>query len=492
MPFDLASAKPVSGGFDLATARPVEDRSNEIPKLNEPERIPAPKQSFLEKVGETMKGAPEALATAATGTAGQFTGNLAGAARAVTSGKFGTAEGIDEGMKRADTVAEGMTHQPKGEAAQGTLQRVGDILKPLEGLPPHVALPSAGKGAGKVASAAEGGLQRTAAGIVDPDRAALARRAQEFGISIRPDMLTDNRFVRMMGEALDKVPLSGSKSEQRTVAFNRALMGQIGVDISASGEKRLTPVVFDAAMTKSGSAIGDIAARTPVPLEGFSQKLTEFVSEADRYQPSDIAKAVTNYADELKRAAAANGGVIPGETFRKIDSKLGRQWRATSNGDLKFALGDLQEVMHDALESNLKPQDSAALKEARRQYAIGKTLEPLVAKSKNGDMSPAGLMQAMTADKGKKTMMARDRGGAMGDLARIGQMFLKEPDSSGTTERYAAYGALGAGAHFEPHTAAGVYGAANLYNRAGPGVSKWLLDGTPEALRPPMSEALTP
>jgi hypothetical protein len=118
---------------------------------------------------------------------------------------------------------------------------------------------------------------------------------------------------------------------------------------------------------------------------------------------------------------------------------------------------------------------------------MGKIIEPLVAKAKGGDISPQALMGAVTSDSSKKSMMARGKGGEIGDLARIGQAFLKEPPSSGTGERLGAYSLLTGGAVAEPHTAAGIVAAANLYNRLGPRLTKRAVkmrDVDPQAAQP--------
>ena len=150
-------------------------------------------------------------------------------------------------------------------------------------------------------------------------------------------------------------------------------------------------------------------------------------------------------------------------------SQIGRQVRTSQNGDLRGALINLQDDMHELLLQNIKnPEDIAALQLARKHYAIGSTIIPLVAKAPVGNISPASLMGALTSTAVKRGYMARG-GGDIGDIARIGQLFLKEPASSGTSERALVYGgALGGSALIEPHTAATIYGTANLYNRAGP------------------------
>ena len=137
------------------------------------------------------------------------------------------------------------------------------------------------------------------------------------------------------------------------------------------------------------------------------------------------------------------------------------------------ALYGLQEHMHDALEANIaSPEKLAQLKEYRYQYAMGKIIEPLVADAKGGDISPSRLMHAVTSDKAKKSMMARGKGGEIGDLARIGQAFLKEPPSSGSGERLGAYSLLsGQGLMLAP-----MIPAANLYNRLGPKLTKRAID----------------
>jgi hypothetical protein len=281
-------------------------------------------------------------------------------------------------------------------------------------------------------------------------------------------MLSNNRVAKMIGEALEQVPLSGSKAEQRQIAFNKAITKIIG----GGNADRLTPDVFDKAMTESGEKIGQISKETPIKAdEEFRASFLQTAREASKFETSDVAKIVRNYVTELDRMTQK--GVIDGDAFRKLNTKLGKQIRSTSNGDLKNALYGLQEKMHDALEKNISsPEKLAELQDARYKYAIGKVIEPLVAKAKGGDISPAGLMGRVTSDSTKKSMMARGKGGEIGDLAKIGQAFLKEPPSSGTGERIGAYSLLTGGAIAEPHTAAGIVGAANIYNRLGPAITK--------------------
>lgn len=294
---------------------------------------------------------------------------------------------------------------------------------------------------------------------------ALAKKAEDMGIELRPDMLGNNRIAKFMGEALEQVPLSGSKAEQRQMAFNGALTKIIGSDEKVT---RLTPDVFDRAITASGKKIGQISRETPITVDSdLRAQFQNRVLEASKFETADVAKIVSNYVQEMDGLTVNN--VMPGEAFRKLNSKIGNQIRSTNNGDLKNALYELQEIMHGALEKNISsPARLAELKDARYKYAMAKIIEPLVAKTTSGDISPSGLMHAVTSDKAKKAMMARGKGGEIGDLARIGQAFLKEPPSSGTGERLGAYSLLsGHGLALAP-----LIPAANVYNRLGPKLTK--------------------
>jgi hypothetical protein len=489
MPFDISTAKPV-GGFDLSTARPVDPIAG----------LPPEKQTESSAFQRYVGGPAEALTSVVTGAVAAPVGAAAGLYKGLTGGKYGTPEGVREAGQRASEVSRNLTYEPKSPAGKEALEWIGKKVddSKLAGLGPTEAIALAGTPARAAATTAGKALAPEAdlikkipgkiADVVtpkpSPEIAALAKKAEAMGIELRPDMLSNNRIAKMIGEALEQVPLSGSKAEQRQIAFNSALTKIICGD---SRSKRLTPDVFDRAMTSSGEKIGQISKETPITVTPeLRHTFNDMVLNASKFETSDVAKIVSNYVQELD--GLSQGGVIPGEAFRKINSKIGRQIRSTNNGDLKNALYDLQEEMHNALEANIKsPERLAELQDARFRYAMGKIIEPLVAKAKGGDISPAALMGAVTSDSSKKTMMARGRGGEIGDLARIGQAFLKEPPSSGTGERLGAYSLLTGGAIAEPHTAAAIVGGANLYNRLGPKITKRAInmrDIDPQATTP--------
>lgn len=370
--------------------------------------------------------------------------------------------------------------QPKTVTGRKTVESIGDLLRKSGVSDALQAVPGLGgeismltRGAAPAATAAKALPDKAKAAVtpqIAPEVAALARKAQEHGIPLRPDMLGDNKILKVMGETSEKVPLSGSQADTRQVAFNKALIKQIGGDPEA---KRLTPDVFDKAITRSGEEIGGLFSKTNIKIDPELQaSMNTHLENASKFETADVQKIVTSYIGDLRSKAV--DGVIPGEAFRKANTKIGTQMRNTQNGDLKHALGELQDDMHAALERNLTGDDLAGLIDARRRYAIAKTIEPMVAKSTAGDVSPGGLMGRVTANSSGKAAMARGRGGEVGDIARIGQRFLKEPNSSGTAERSLGYGLLGGGLFTHPAATAGAYTLANLYNRLGPKIARSL------------------
>jgi hypothetical protein len=450
-------------------------------------------------------GAVEAPVSMISGMVAAPIGALAGAGRSLVGGKFGTQAGVKQGEDFGGKVAEALTYQPRTQTGQDITGTVGEALQDsgIAGLPigpeaaalAHLAAPAARTAAASAKSAIAPGVAtaqnaaRKVASIsvlpkIDPNTAKLADKAGKFGLTLTPDMLSDNKIVRIAGEASAKVPLSGAPNDANQLAFNRSLIKMIGGDETA---RALTPDVYSSALRTAGETIGDVAGKTPIPLdEGFGSALASHLDDAAKFQTQDVANVVNSYVGELQAKAAANGGVIDGTAFRTLNSKLGKQIRNTTNGDLKHALGQLQETMQDALQRHItSPEDLATLLDARRKYAIAKTIEPLVAKSTTGDISPAGLMGRVTANGSGKTMMATGRAGELGDLARVGQRFLKEPNSSNTAERSLAYGLMGGGAIANLPTTAGVFTAANLYNRLSPAIARKMVQ---RSLPRPISE----
>ena len=173
MPFDLSTAKPVSGGFDLSTAQPVtpSPQSNQIappidlkgaiqdrlmakntqtslpigPNVGEAptvgQQTNQPNPTLMDKI----KGAGEAALSTVTGLTGGTLGTIGGflGAEAGRLHEYLIGRGMDP-QKAADIVqelsqkqAQNLTYSPKTETGQQYTQNIaeaGQYLTPLTGL----------------------------------------------------------------------------------------------------------------------------------------------------------------------------------------------------------------------------------------------------------------------------------------------------------------------------------------------------------------------
>lgn len=371
----------------------------------------------------------------------------------------------------------------------GTMGPAGGVkagaegFRRMAGATPEAGAVNAGlKKAGDTARAgARAGLS------IDPELAKIAQTAGElkYPISVRPDQIVEGaKYTKLAGEASSNVPLSGSARAENQVAFTRNLIDMLNPDEAKAD--RLTPDVFDKAMTRSGEGIGEITARTPVPHGDIAPGLRS-VRDGLNKATEENRRIVTEYVNDINRAAEENNGVIDGTRLKEINSEIGAQSRTNVDNDLGRYLNNLQDVVQDAIERNATPEDVPALRDFRRQYAYGKIIEPMVAKTIDGKVSPAELMQRVTSTKRGKHYMARSMGGPIGELAKVGKL-IKEPGTSNTAERGLVLGALGGGVAVEPHTAAAVYGGANIYNRLGPKITQALVRGSKEERAAPAGE----
>lgn len=445
-------------------------------------------QSGIAKLAQKAVGAGETALAFGTGIVG---GSLGGAASTVNN----AVKHIGYGLMGEDTRtlpnfeqaygegANAMTYQPRTTAGKEMTSDASDFLAQhapaLIAAAPELAI--AGRSAAPAARFVGSKVAQAATPTISPAMATMVGKAADLGIDLRPDQVSPNKYLKVAGEISSNVPGSGSKTAAQQQAFNSALMKQIDPEATTT---TFTRDEFAKALDKSGSTIGQIAEKAEVPLSGpMQQQLMNHLKEVSTETPE--VRAVNEAWVKKIGDAGGEDGVIPGAALRKLDSQIGRQLKSTPDGDLRRTLIDLHEVMMDGLANNLGPEDMAAFKAARKQYAIGKAIEPVVAKEGyTGNFPPAQLMARMTATKNAKQFMAAGQGGEIGDLADVGQL-LKEPRSSLTAERgmvqrilnpLAAGGLGGAAAVTHPvATAAGAgvtYGAANLYNRLGPTLTR--------------------
>lgn len=283
-------------------------------------------------------------------------------------------------------------------------------------------------------------------GSISPERAALAQKAINSGIDLRPSQISDQPFIKMLDSAIGKLPFSGlgPHNEKQMESFGRAVASTFGSDAT-----NLTPKVMNDAKERIGEVFNRVGAKTNIVADNtFHDRLFGVLKDAENVVPEHDAKVIQNQIENIISTVDKNG-TLSGKSYQALIAHGGAIDRGmhSSNSEIRYYVGKLRDVLDDGLQSAANPQDLADLKKARLEYKNLMTVKDIAAKANiEGEISPALLLGAV---KKSYNNMAFTGAGQIGDLAKIGQGFLKESPSSTTAERTLLYKlthGLGAGA----------------------------------------------
>jgi hypothetical protein len=303
-----------------------------------------------------------------------------------------------------------------------------------------------GAALGVVGQGVAAGLGKAAKGASDtlsPQVKALYEKAQALGIPVNLSQLSDSKFLKTLASAVEKMPFTGGTKARNAQqeAFNRAVSKTFGENTTT-----ITDDVYAAAKRRIGGQFNDLSARNSLNADNtLLGRLAGIVDEANKFGADDTARAVQNSIDELL-GKADPAGVIPGRAYQALDSKLGKLMK--SGGEKSLYLGQVREAVREAMDQGISQADKAAWQQARSQYRNLKTIRDLVAKNPEGNISPALLAGRINANEAGKESMAMGARGELGDIAKIGRQFVRDPiPDSGTAQRLMALGALGGGGY---------------------------------------------
>lgn len=388
-------------------------------------------------------------------------GNLANAAQK-TSAAAGNFVRGGEAATRAGKIARGAalaipSGAVYGYGASGSDLDSTDALKDAGvgagvGFAGSVALPAAGA----IASGVKNAVLPKVSQSIQP----LAQKALDMGIPLTRSQVGDSRFAKVLSSTANKVPFSGGGdfAKKQQSAFNRAVAKTIGEDADV-----LTPDVVDAAYTNIGKKFDDaLGGQTIKVNDEVLSRLGAIEEEAANSITGDHLNIVKRNLNKFLNDIAEDG-TISGDKINSFRSALSKTLRGTNNDASPYLHVMLDTVIDASVDGS--PARRELLDQARRQYRNLKTIEPLAAKAQNGDIAPSLLLGRVTSDAKGKMYHARGKSGELGDLARIGQTFLKEPiPNSGTQERLLGAAALGGGAVAEPVTAATMIAGSRGFN----------------------------
>lgn len=288
--------------------------------------------------------------------------------------------------------------------------------------------------AGQGAANAIGRAIRPVQSQLTPELSGLAAKAQAQGIPLTAAQRTGSRPLAITESVLENLPFTADKQlaikEGQKAAFNKAALRTIGAE-----SDKATPEVLNAAKTRIGQSFQDLSARNAVGLDD------EFINALAKVDSSVTPFSSGKIADNIEKGMElAAKGKISGSEYQKVRSSLGKAASSafSTDAELGQALKSIRNALDDAATRSISESDKAAWSTARKQWQALKVLEkaaaPTSADAVAGNVSPAKLASALnSADKGFKYGTGQQE---LGDVARIGQAFVKEQvPNSGTAQR---------------------------------------------------------
>jgi len=299
-------------------------------------------------------------------------------------------------------------------------------------------LPVAMKGVGAAAGAVGNKLSDALRMGVSDDVANLAKRANELGIDIPADRLTNSRPLNAIASSLNYVPFSGraGTEEKMLSQLNQALSKTFGQDSSN------VTMALRKANTKLGSEFDSTLRNTGVNFDSqLMDDVARIETKADRELGSDAFKAIKSKIDDLFEKGQT--GTIDGQAAYNIKRELDRLGKGKTP-EAYHAL-ELKSALMDALNRSLGPEKSAAFAQTRQQYGNMLSLEKLAKKGIEGQVSAERLAN-----------MPNINNQPLQELADIAAQFVRNREGQHGAAQRAAAGALTFGLAGAPGVAAGV------------------------------------
>lgn len=365
-------------------------------------------------VGEVLDYKPETMAGKYTRTAGEYAPALLGGGEGLISKLATRVLAPAAASEAAGLVTEGTAAEPWARAA-------GALMSP--------AIVSMGRR------------------LITPlpasaERSALVDTLRNEGINVTAGQATGNKGLQWAESALSDLPGAGGGAAHTMTnqgeQFTSAALRRAGEQA-----ERASPEVIDNAFNRIGNQFETIGARNHVRPD--AQLAQDLRATRDEYQnlvgPHARAPVVDNTIADIADQMQRNGGILTGEQYNAMTSRLARQARQTTNDpQLRDTLHGLRDSLDDAFERSLtragNTQDAAALREARNQYRNLMVLEKAAtgagSAAAEGLISPSQLRNAVVQQ--DRRGYARGRGD-FSELARAAEGVMKPLPQSGTAPR---------------------------------------------------------
>lgn len=296
-----------------------------------------------------------------------------------------------------------------------------------------------GGAAGQAVGNLFGRAIRPVSGSLTSEAERLAQVAASEGIPLDAAARTGSKPLKTINAVFENLPFTAgpqaAQNEARQSAFNAAVLKRAGVNASEA-----TPDILASQKKNIGSTFEAIAGRNALDFnKGLAYDISNIADTASRRLPN-AGKSITNTVQDI--LAEAPQGVMAGTKYQGWRSELGRL--ARGNDSEAHYFGEIKKALDKAFNSQISGGDAAAWNQASREYANLKTIMGAMGGPGNaaasGDIAATQLAAALRQSIGKEgNALGR---GDLNDLARIGNLFVRDQvPNSGTAQR-ALYQAL--------------------------------------------------
>lgn len=304
---------------------------------------------------DKILGAAEVPLTLGSGLIAGMVSPLAGVYGTLTSGKYGTQEGIKAGEKTASNLAQALTYQPRTETAQNTLQSLAGAIS---GVPPVIGVGNAGMAllpeaisqTKRAVAPAVASTQQRMAALLQPKQTAMmgGGAASTDEALLRQQRAMNQNIPLTKGEQLQSFPVQQFESE--VVKENPELAKSL-IQFK-EGQKKAILSRFEQLSEQTGAEYADPTAYRKIGSLVDSALVKEFDAKklkVDKaYQAARDAgetKQVVSTAplEQWLESNAPESISVP--AINTIDAKL-QQLKKIKNGQV--TIDDLEELYKSA------------------------------------------------------------------------------------------------------------------------------------------------
>jgi hypothetical protein len=295
----------------------------------------------------------------------------------------------------------------------------------------------AGAGAGgQLLGRAIGRLARPVDNALNPVEQNLAGAAGREGIPLTAGQRTGSRPLQIAESVMENLPLTSgpqlAQKEAQQRAFTAAVLRKGGMagDIADAG----TMLTQKRSLGKSMEAIAN-ANKVDFTQRGINAEITRILDDATNHLPPADSAKLSGTVDQILKQVDQSGQMAGTnyQGWREPLRALAKQGDSASR-----YYGQLRKALDDSFAGQLTGNTAAAFKDASRKYANTKTIIDAMggpgALPAKGQVPPSQLGNALARSIGKENKTLG--GGDLNELARVGQLFVKDQiPNSGTAQR---------------------------------------------------------